>query len=169
MSVYRIKQFIWAVTSKFKPIDNDTVKKYLNEDEEKLFNKLSSSEKQHSIRVCKQALSSEKSNNENVNSDKLAKIALLHDIGKSETRLNAIDKSIIVILDKVTRGKIKRYTNKNKKIDIYYNHAKKSVKLLKGINKYDREFLQAVGQHHKKDNKHCNIYLEIIKESDDKC
>lgn len=164
MIIYRIKQFLWAVTSVFRPIDEKIIKRYLNDKEEKIFNKLSISEKQHSIRVCKDALKMYKS--ENIDNKKLAKIALLHDIGKIDTRLSIIDKSIIVILDKVTKGKLENYKDV-KKIDTYYNHAKKSVDLLSKVSKYDYEFLEAIEKHHYKDI-NSNIYLKIIKECDDK-
>jgi putative nucleotidyltransferase with HDIG domain len=163
MTIYRIKQFIWAITCKFKPIDEEIIKKYLNANEENLFNKLNKSEKHHSIRVCKEAL--EKYSYNDIDRKKLAKIALLHDVGKISGNLNVIDKSLIVVLDKVTRGKLKKY-DFNKKIDIYYNHAKRSVDLLNNINEYDDEFLEAIKKHHYK-NIDSNVYLKIVKECDD--
>lgn len=163
MAIYRVKQFIWAITAKFKPIDYKLTKKYLNENEQKIFNKLRDSEKQHSIRVCKEAL--EKCNAYKIDRNKLAKIALLHDIGKIKGKLNIIDKSVIVILDKMTKGNLRRY-EKNKKVDIYYNHPKKSVDILKEINRYDKEFLEAIEKHHYK-KIGSNVYLKIIKECDD--
>ncbi|MBE6052248.1 MAG: HDIG domain-containing protein [Clostridium sp.] len=163
MFTYRIKQFLWGVTAWFKPLDEEIINKYLNEDEKKIFLKLSLSEQQHSIRVCKDAL---KKNAElNVNRYKMAKIALLHDVGKINGKLNIIEKSVIVILDKLTRGRLRKY-DYNKKIDIYYNHPQKSVKILKEINQYDKEFLEAIEKHHYK-YKGNNIYLKIIKECDD--
>lgn len=166
--VYRIKQFIWHLTSKWKSIDNELINKYLSKEEIEVFNKLNVSEQQHSIRVCNDALN--KVNNENIkiNRNKLAKAALLHDIGKIINTLNIIDKSIIVILDKITNGNLKKHTNL-KKIDVYYNHPKNGVKILENINKYDNEFLDAISNHHKKDIKlEDNIYLKILRECDDK-
>ena len=165
MAIYRVKQFIWAVTARFKPVDYKLVHKYLNKKEENLFNTLSVSERQHSIRVCNEALNRYEDNKLDINKDKLARIALLHDIGKGNKTLNVIDKSILVILDKVTKGKLRNYDS-NKKVDIYYNHPKKSVKLLNEIDKYDSEFLEAIEKHHYK-RLNSNIYLKIIKESDD--
>jgi hypothetical protein len=72
---------------------------------------------------------------------------------------------VIVILDKVTKGSLRRY-NSNRKIDTYYNHPKKSVDLLNNINKYDNEFLEAVEKHHYKELG-SNLYLKIVKECDD--
>lgn len=166
--VYRVKQFIWHLTSKWQSIDNELINKYLSKEEREVFNKLNVSEQQHSIRVCNDALN--KVNNENIkiNKNKLAKVALLHDIGKIIKSLNIIDKSIIVILDKITNGNLKKHTNL-KKIDVYYNHPKNGVKILKNINKYDNEFLEAISKHHKKYTKlENNMYLKIIRECDDR-
>lgn len=163
MVIYRIKQFLWTVTSSFKPIDKSIIYKYLNDEEVKLFFLLRVSEQHHSIRVCKDALMRSYDINY-IDKKKLARIALLHDIGKINSNLNVIDKSILVILDKITSGKLKRYED-IKKIDYYYNHPKKSVDLLKHVKKYDDEFLEAIEKHHY--NKiESNIYLKIIKEAD---
>ena len=162
--MYRIKQFIWSITSRFKPIDYNLLNRYLNKKEKKLFKNLNISEQQHSIRVCNKAL--ELSKDENIDKVKLAKIALLHDVGKSKKSLNVIDKSILVLLDKFTKGNLRKV--KNEKVDIYYNHPIKSVKLLKKINRYDFDFLEAVEKHHYKEFGD-NIYLKIIKQCDDIC
>lgn len=162
---YRLKQFIWAITSIFYNIDESVINTYLDYEEKLLFNKLKKSEKQHSIRVCNMALSKYMKDN-SLDKRKLAKIALLHDIGKSQKPLTIIDKSIIVILDKITNGNLKKLI-RSEKIDIYYNHGNKSVELLRDNNnkQYDNEFIEAIEKHHylNEDN---NIYLNIIKECD---
>ena len=164
MSIYRLKQFIWAITAPPKKVDKNILNIYLNEEEIYLFKKLQTSEQQHSIRVCKDALK-ESNNWSNIDKGKLAKIALLHDIGKIEKRLTTIDKSIIVILDKITKGKLKKNTSL-KKIDVYYNHPQKSSNILKNMNINDTELLEAIEKHHCKEQSN-NCYLEIIKKCDD--
>lgn len=165
--MYRIKQFIWAITSNFKKVDRKLLKKYLNEDEIKIFNKLKVSEQHHCIRVCVDAINMAKSKFKHINIDyiRLGKIALLHDVGKIEYPLNSIEKSVIVLLDKFSKGKLNGYT-KFKKVDSYYNHPKKSAKILAVLN-YDREFLDTIRSHHNKLNGNENIYLNIIKTCDD--
>ncbi len=164
MFTYRIKQFLWSITANFKSLDEEVIQRYLNVEEQKVFSKLKISEKQHSIRVCKDAL--KVCNEIDIDKNKIAKIALLHDVGKSNGNLNIIDKSIIVILDKITKGNLKKYSF-NKKVDMYYNHPQESVKILKGIDEYDKEFMEAIEKHHYKYSG-SNIYLKIIKECDDK-
>ena len=54
--LYRVKQFIWAIKSLFQEVDNDYVNKLLDKREKRLFNKLKKSDKQHCIRVSKDAV-----------------------------------------------------------------------------------------------------------------
>lgn len=164
MAIYRVKQFIWAAKSLVEDIDSEYVNKFLNKKERKLFNKLKKTDKHHCIRVCKDAIDLSKGTNININ--RVAKAALLHDIGKSEYGLNIFEKSMLVILHKVSNGKIKRFDN-FKSIDSYYNHAAKGANLLKHFNTYDKEFLDAIRYHHDKKSD-LNKLLQIIKESDNR-
>lgn len=167
MAIYRVKQFIWATKSLVEKVDTDYVDKFLNRNEKILFNKLKKSDKHHSIRVCKDAIEILKNKNEDIEVSRVAKAALLHDIGKTEYGLNIFEKSALVILNKVTNGKIKKYKN-IKQVDIYYNHPYKGVDLLKEFNDYDKEFLESVKYHHNNEQKTNNKLLNIIKESDNK-
>lgn len=165
---YRVKQFFWHVTSRWKSVDNKLIKKYLNKKEVDIFNRLNVPEQQHCIRVCKDALEKADKENIDINRNKLAKAALLHDVGKTMKSLNVIDKSIIVLLDKFTNGNLRKYT-KIKKIDVYYNHPKKGARILENLYRYDSDLLEVVKRHHKKSKEsEDNIYLEIIRECDNK-
>lgn len=144
MSLYRIKQFYWSLTSKLDLDDIEFINIYLNDKEKELFNKLSTYEQKHSVNVAWDVM------NECKNSEKkeyLVKVALLHDIGKTVKSLNPIEKSIVVLLDNISKGRIKNYTN-FKIIDIYYNHADKGYKILKEIGNYDDRFLYLIKNHH---------------------
>lgn len=164
MLFYRIKQFYWNLYSKLDRYDLKFIECVLNKNELKLFNKLSISEQRHSVKV---AYNVERiCIEENINSKLLLKAALLHDIGKIYKKTNVIDKSIMVLLDKLTRGKIKRFCNISKmsKISIYYNHAELGANLLYkiGCNEY---IIYLVKNHHNE-----NIYysreLNILKYCD---
>ena len=122
MSLYRVKQFVWALKSLSEDIDTEYVNRFLNKREKKLFNKLKKTDKHHCIRVSKEAVNLSKGKKINLN--RVAKVALLHDIGKGEYGLNVIEKSVLVILNKMTKGKLKKYDG-IKAIDSYYNHAEK--------------------------------------------
>lgn len=165
---YRVKQFIWGFISLYKKVDYDYVKKYLNKEELLLFDKLKVNDKHHCIRVCKDAISfNEKlKEDEKLEEVKLGRAALLHDIGKGILHLSLFDKSIIVILDKITKGKIRRYKN-NKKINIYYNHPKEGYEILKSKG-YSKEILEVVRDHHKNIHGQDNKFLQIISYCDNK-
>lgn len=165
---YRVKQFIWGFTSLFKKVDYDYVKKYLNEEDLLLFDRLKVNDKHHCIRVCKDAISfnANLKENEKVEEIKLGRAALLHDIGKSILHLSLIDKSVIVILDRITKGKIRKYKN-NRKINIYYNHPKEGYEILKSKG-YSKEILEVVRDHHKKIHSKDNKFLHIISYCDNK-
>lgn len=167
MFLYRIRQFIWSVTSKLTEEDRIFMQKHLNKVESELFYKLPVYEQKHSINVARDV----KSVYDNPSSfkcdyekEKLIKAALLHDIGKAEFKLSVIDKGILVILNKVTKGNLKKLTNV-KKIDCYYNHGERGYNILKKYG-YDEEFLGLIKNHHNK-NVHSNA-MDILKYCDDK-
>ena len=162
--LYRVKQFFWAIKSLSEDIDKDYVNKFLNKKEKRLFNRLKKMDKQHCIRVSKDAVNLSK--DKGLNTKRVAKAALLHDIGKGEYGLNIVEKSVLVILNKVSKGKLKKY-NTIKAVDSYYNHAEKGANLLKQFNVYDKVFLDTVRYHHN-NNVVGNKLLEIIRESDNR-
>lgn len=109
----RVKQFYVNVTDKMTKKDYDYAKEILNSKELELFMKLSKSEQKHSIRIAKDiefTIDNKEIKDEEIlkNKNILIKSALLHDIGKITKRLNVIDKSVIVILNKLTNGKLKK-------------------------------------------------------------
>lgn len=176
--LYRVKQVIWAINSNFKEIDYNYINKYLDKDEVLLFDKLKHSEKYHCIRVCKDCLEINSVSKFKIDKVTLGKVALLHDIGKSDYSLNIITKSLLVILNKITKGKLKKFSN-FKSVDVYYNHGVKGKNILlneqnriKMNNKYSKEFLSAIENHHKHINIDAledlnnNILLRILIEAD---
>lgn len=163
MSLYRVKQFYWSITSKVTIRDIEFIKEYLSSDEQKLFFKLSINEQKHSINVAREV--KKECDKVNRESKVMVKAALLHDIGKIYKKLNVIDKSIIVILDNITDSRIRKM-KRIKKIDIYYNHAEKGYELLKSLN-YDDKTLYLIRNHHS-ENDYNDADLEILRKCDNK-
>lgn len=159
----RVKQFFSYAIAKLDINDKMYIEKHLNNDEIVLFNKLSIHEQKHSVNVARDVESECKINL--VDSNNLVKTALLHDIGKIKVPVNIIDKSIVVILDKITKSKIKELKS-IKKIYIHYNHGYEGYKILKKINE-NEEILFMVKNHHNKDLKN-NLELNILKKCDDR-
>lgn len=164
----RVKQFYINVVDKMTEKDYDYIKEILNSKELELFMKLSKSEQKHSIRIAKDiefSLDNKETYDEDIlkNRNVLIKSALLHDIGKITKRLNVIDKSIIVILNKLTKGKLKNI-EKSKKIQCYYNHSRYGYEILKDEIK-DEIILDIVKNHH---NDNSNKLVKFFKQIDDK-
>ena len=123
----RIKQVYINLTDRMRKEDYDLVQSVLNEKEILLFKKLLKSEQKHSVRLARNielAIVNNSINNIVLNENKelLIKAALLHDVGKSTTRLNILDKCILVVLDNITKGNLRNI--KHKKIDCYRNEPK---------------------------------------------
>jgi len=164
--IYRIKQFYWAIQSLFRNHDFEMPNKYLNESELSLFMKITRSERNHSIRVCKAAL--EYIRNEkilDIDEVIMCKCALLHDIGKYRARLNIFYKSIVIIVNRITCGKFLKYTQ-SKRIINYYNHPQIGADLLKNIEEDNIDIINCIRYHHDNKNTKDNIYLEILRMCD---
>lgn len=159
----RVKQFFSYAIAKIDINDKMYIEKHLNDDEIALFNKLSIHEQKHSINVARDVESECKINL--MDSKNLVKTALLHDIGKIKVPVSIIDKSIVVILDKITKSRIKELKNV-KKIYIHYNHGYEGYKILKGINE-NEQILFMVKNHHN-ENLNNNLELNILRKCDDR-
>lgn len=164
----RVKQFYVNVTDKMTKKDYDYAKEILNSKELELFMKLSKSEQKHSIRIAKDiefTIDNKEIKDEEIlkNKNILVKSALLHDIGKITKRLNVIDKSVIVILNKLTNGKLKKM-KKSKKIQCYYNHSSYGYEILKDM--IDNEIILDIVKNHHSDE--TNNVVSFFKQIDDK-
>ena len=164
----RVKQFYVNVTDKMTKKDYDYAKEILNGKELELFMKLSKSEQKHSIRIAKDIefiIDNNETDDEEIlkNRDILIKSALLHDIGKITKRLNVLDKSIIVILNKLTNGKLKNI-KKSRKIQCYYNHSSYGYEILNDM--INNEVILDIVKNHHSDN--INKLVIFFKHIDDK-
>lgn len=164
----RIKQFYINLTDTMLEEDYKYVQNILTKEEYSLFLKLQVSEQAHSIRVAKsiaKELDSNYSREQDFieKKDSLIKLSLLHDIGKINKKVNIIDKSIIVILNKITKGKLIKL--KNDKIQCYYKHPEYSYNLLKNI--YNDKFaLNIIKNHHSlTDDKFILLFQKIDDEN----
>ena len=161
----RVKQFYINATDLMTNKDYEYVKRNLNNEEYDLFKKILKSEQKHSVRIAKEIEYKIENNlvdDVDIIQSKnlLIKAALLHDVGKSRQKVNIIEKSIIVILNKLTKGNLKNF-KKSKKVQCYYNHSEYSYVLLKYIIKDDL-ILNIIRNHHKNtDNKFTNFFKQI--------
>ncbi|MBC2582392.1 HDIG domain-containing metalloprotein [Clostridium sp. DJ247] len=156
MNFYRIKQFFWSINSKVSDSDIKFINRNLSKEELNLFYKLSNAEQKHSIRVAQDV--EDVCKKHSISSSLLIKAALLHDIGKTMANLSIFDKSILVILDKITKGSIKKFSGISK-VKVYYDHAKIGANILRKYN-YDLKLIYLIENHHNvniNDNKELNI------------
>lgn len=164
----RVKQFFRSITAKLTIEDKEFIQSYLNKKEIDLIYKLPIYDIKHCINVAKDISTNENKKDlikQGIDYNELIKSALLHDIGKSIKPLNPIYKSILVLSNKFTKGKIKKFEDKSRKIYIYFNHGKEGYKILKG-NDYSEEFLEVIRDHHDYSNK--SNWLDIIRKYDDR-
>lgn len=161
--INRVKQFIRAITAKIDNSDVDFINKYLNESEKALFNQLSTYEKKHSLCVARDILR-QVAKQDLEYQMYIVKVGLLHDIGKIKYKLNTIDRVILVLLDKFTKGKIKNINNK--KIYIYFFHGEEGYNILKSMG-YMESFLNIIRNHHSNRNIE-NLDMKVLVEADNR-
>ena len=154
----RVRQVYMNLTDRMSIKDYKYVESILSDKELHLFKKILKSEQKHSVRLAKNMetalkVDCEKKDYFNKYRDILIKAALLHDVGKATARINVFEKCILVLLNKITKGKLRNI--KNKKVDCYYNHASYSYDFLKGI--VDDELVLDIIKNH-----HCETENDLI-------
>lgn len=162
MIMYRVKQFFLAVFSKMSIADNEFISEYMDEFEIRLFHKLDEGEQKHCVRTAFMAREMCEGKSD-VDVERVIKACLLHDIGKAEGKINAIDKGLIVLMSAIIGSKLKKIPSK--KINIYFNHGEMGYNLLKDHIKDDR-LLFLIRNHNEKIKG--NVELEVLKYCDDR-
>ncbi len=160
---YRIKQFIWAITARLTEEEVQFIESHLSVIEQGLFWKLRVYEQKHSVRVA-YALSKQSPQHQ---VEEYIRLGLLHDVGKSKYPLNPIEKSIIVLLDGITKGRI-RYWSKLKIVKCYYQHGEMGYQMLQELGSYAPLFLEAVKTHHQEELIDNSLQV-ALKACDDSC
>ena len=157
---YRMQQFIKAITATVGKEEREWVKEYLTKEECILFFKLKVYEQRHCIDVAK--ILEERTNSQK----EMIRLGLLHDIGKIVYPLNPIQKGVMVLLDQITKGSIKR-CSQSKMVKCYYEHPNLGYKLLKEMGDYNEVFLGKIKNHHNQNIQ--DLDLNLLQEVDDLC
>ncbi|MGL4738503.1 MAG: HD domain-containing protein [Cellulosilyticaceae bacterium] len=144
--LYRVKQFIWAITAKLTSEEKQFIVKYLGLEEQMLFGKLKVYEQKHSVVVARELAKLY----EGSKRTQMIRVGLLHDVGKSVYPIGPIRKSIMVLLHRFTKGSVQSY-DQFKMVKCYYGHPEDGYRLLREMRPYDDFFLALVRDHHKKE------------------
>ena len=161
--LYRVKQFLWALTAKLTQEEKLFIKKHLSTQEQSLFGTLKIYEQKHSVLVAKEVAKLY----DDKDRLKVIKASLLHDIGKTIYPIGPIRKSIMVLLDHFTKGKVAKYPILPM-IKCYYNHPYLGYKLLLEKGHYDEGFLDLIKNHHLPEAAQHSEALKILRECDSK-
>lgn len=159
---YRVRQFFWAATANVKDDDKEFIDNYLNKNEKDLFYSQKISQQYHSIKVAKGVL--EECLKKDMYDIILIKAALLHDIGKLNNNLNIIEKSTIIILNRLFPRLSKKIIT-HKRIRKYYNHPEVGI----GYLNTDSEYLKFLILNHHNYSLKGDEKLKILQNVDSKC
>lgn len=156
--------------SSFQTVDKVYVEAHLNDEEQIEFYKLLKSEQFHSLRVSKDLVSTY--SNSSLDLNELARLGLLHDLGKQGLKYGPFSKSMFVVLKKISKGNLNKYSKFRKTI-LYYNHPIAGVNILESMTtrEYSQNFIEAVRSHHSKGDvisTSDNLYLIALNKCDDR-
>ena len=126
-------------------VDEEFLERHLNSEERALLNRLGKAEQNHSILVAKGLLEMEDSKNHN----QLAKLGLLHDVGKSIRPLSIMEKGLFVMAHKVLKNQMKRLASFDR-VASYLYHGERGAEILRRHNVFKDQplFYDVVRTHH---------------------
>ena len=169
---YRIKQFIETSNSKLSYLEVDFVREYLNHQEQIMFFRMKGFDQRHALQVAEKCL--EKTAEVSwIDKKKMARVALLHDIGKSTADIGLSLRIMYVLLSSVNEGKaVNVFAKKDSKIAfrnklyILSNHGAIGQQMLADVGCKENEILQVVANHHDKPEVNESKMLPILREID---
>lgn len=144
---YRVKQLYGALTAKVTDEDYIFVEEYLDSKLTDLFKKLPTYEQRHCINVAQTIRDKFAHSLTDQNKRLLIMAGLLHDIGKMDTGLNPLTKSLAVVMDKISAKTARKYSGKISFLDGYYNHPIKGKEIMKQFD-VSKELLFLIENHH---------------------
>jgi len=169
---YRLKQFWFALSSKMSEEDRLFAYQHLNIKEAALFFSLPEFEQKHGVVVAKKMLITVKGA-KNMKLRKLARLGLLHDIGKSAARLSIFDKSILVVFHKILSplydlmaglGKNERSLGILRKFYVHKHHGEIGAEILLKIAE-EKDIVEEIRSHDYPYDSH-DIYMKILDRAD---
>ncbi len=170
---HRLVQFCFGMFSFYTRADEAFARSFLKIEEMALFNQLPSFERKHSVRVAKRMLKIAHGRHD-LDERKIARLGLLHDIGKLAERNSIITKSILVIIRFFSPNFYNRLAEEGKRNPrfrryyIHKHHGAVGAELLEKIGE-SSEIISIIAKH---DPKLCPfgpedpVELKILQEAD---
>lgn len=149
--LFRFKQFWFGMFSIYTKADEAFARSYLNIQEMALFNQLPGFEKKHAVVVARKMLDAAQ-RYPDLDQRKLARLGLLHDIGKVAERNSILTKSILVIVRFFLPGLYNRLADIGKehprfrRFYIHKHHGAVGAELLEKIGE-SSEILSIIKKH----------------------
>jgi putative nucleotidyltransferase with HDIG domain len=149
--LYRFKQFWFGMFSIYTKADEAFARGYLNIQEMALFNQLPSFEKKHAVVVARKMLDAAH-HYPDLDQQKLARLGLLHDIGKVAERNSILTKSVLVFIRFSLPGLYHRLADLGKehlrfrRFYIHKHHGVVGAELLEKIG-VSGEILSVIAKH----------------------
>ena len=171
--IYRFHQGVFALSAMMDDFDWQFVNSYLNVAEMALFKQLPEYEQKHAVETAKKMLLLGHGRID-LEERKLARIGLLHDVGKAAIRLSVLDKSYMVVLKKflpwaywgfATLGKKEKSWRPFRKIYVHRMHEKIGARLLARAGA-ESDVIAAIASHGEKFHKDDLVYARLLKEAD---
>ncbi|OGC12047.1 hypothetical protein A3K48_06190 [candidate division WOR-1 bacterium RIFOXYA12_FULL_52_29] len=172
-AIYRFRQFWNAVFSQYCKNDEKFAALYLRPQELAIFNQLPGFEKKHSVVVARKMLAMSRLHLD-LDPSKMARVGLLHDIGKVLERNNVATKAVLVCLRFFLPGAYEYLAEKGRtnrlfrKIYLYKYHGELGAEMLEKIG-VSGDILTAVKKHDPKNEPPAGddpLELALLKRAD---
>ncbi|MBN2058507.1 MAG: HDIG domain-containing protein [Candidatus Saganbacteria bacterium] len=150
--IYRFKQFWFGMFSRYTKADVAFVRSYLNLEEQAIFNQLPGFDKKHAAVVARKMIDIAHDDYPHLDQRKLARLGLLHDIGKVVEKNSLITKSMLVIIRYFTPKLYEELAEKGRtnprwrRYYIHKHHGSVGAELLRRIG-VSAEILSIIKKH----------------------
>lgn len=137
---------------------------HLSIKEAALFFSLPEFEQKHGVVVARKMLIAAKAAKD-INKKKLARLGLLHDIGKSAARLSIFDKAVLVVTHKMLRPLYDLLAARGKgKFYVHKHHGEIGAQILSKIAE-EKDIVEEVRSHDYPNSSH-DIYMALLDQAD---
>ncbi|OGC15592.1 hypothetical protein A2282_09160 [candidate division WOR-1 bacterium RIFOXYA12_FULL_36_13] len=170
--IYRTKQFIFALSAKMSEEDKIFVRQNLDIKEAALFFSLPEYEQKHCV-VVSRRMYAESRDRKDLDSKKIIRLGLLHDVGKAAIKLSIFTKASMVMIKRLAtpvydffakKGECETSPSFYRKFYVHKHHGHIGSEMLKRIGESD-DIVNEVAMHDESVMSH-DSYMRILDEAD---